>query len=1228
MKKTAGLGYRMLCAALAVVFAVSQVKFPSLGAGENDVIHIYDEGEFYLLSEQCRAENFSTGKTFYLEADLDLSDYENLFLPVMDGTFDGNGHEITGINLGEEMSDYGLFRYVGVNGTVRNLTVEGQVLSGEEQENLGILAGSNAGEIVNCVSRGSINGQKSVGGIAGRNEATGKIVRSRNEAAADGKKATGGIVGNNEGIIMDCTNAGSINTSQKVLKKMDGEGSITISIPNAAAGVTADERANETGGIAGNSSGTVSYCKNEGTIGHEHLGYATGGIVGRQNGSVSYCTNEGTVYGRKDVGGIVGYFEPYEATAYDRDISQELSDQLDELSNLVDGLGDAGDRLGDHMSGNLDELSDQLKALRNSLRSHLDEFEDMADDSRDAINDQVNDVKKTLEGVRFNVSLNQLGAHIAQIEKDMAEIQAILEKLEPLLQSAGDDMKEELQQIIGQYNQQLQELRQALEALKEYIKNQGGNGGGDAGGDGTGSGDVGGGAGSQAPGSDAAAGDEAGSGAGGSSVPGGSAGDSTGGGAGGSGTAAGDGDTRSGAAENDVTDGNTGSSTNDKPGGSSTTGGNASDSADSSTGESTSDGADSSTGRSVDDDTDSKSAGFGPVPSGHMESMSFATVKVSDEDAAQIAAAMEALGRLSADIETQIQGIADILSAIPGEASRLRASFKALGDNMSDLMDTLDHELDDWADELGDMKDDLRSHGNRVSDSLEKTTDTLDEDWDVISDQLDRIKDKFSDIRATISDGFDELKSRIEDRSIYVDISELATGEPDVGKVVSCTNTGEIYSDSQAGGIVGSITKVSTSDVTGWIFDDGPKEKDEDSKDSITKHVLAAVINCKNTSDISVQNDYAGGIVGRADYGAVFSGQNYGDVISEDGSYVGGIAGKSEHGIRDSYVMCGLNGNSYVGGVAGSGEDIRGSYVCAYMDMEDYVKSSGAVAGKADGIVEENYFVDNGYGAVDGVTRNQEAVDVDYPSMLELGEMPAEFTTFTIRFQDGEDTVWKDTFSYGEEFPEEAYPELTGPEGEYAYWEDKDVSPIHRNVTIHAVYRAYIPSLASGQNAEHPSVLLGGEFYPDTALSVRDVSDEESAQIYEKLDELGMLPGYVVKQIYAYQIAQEEPLRDQITLRVKDDSALADSLMVLSGELDVTGPAQKAEVIGSYLGIHTAVSDSGYILVLDKVDHWMVAAGLTAGAVLVALVCLLIWRHRKKKKETDTDTEEKTEEGV
>lgn len=1117
MRRTAGMKQCILCMVLAAALLFEQTDLRLLAAEGDGTVHIYNEEEFYLFTEQCRTESFSSGTVFYLENDLDLSEYEGLFVPVMAGTFEGNGHEITGLTLAEDMSDYGLFRYVSESGTIRNLTVEAEVVSGEDQENIGILAGSNAGIIMSCMSRGSLNGQKSVGAIAGKNEETGTIVRCQNEARVDGKDAAGGIVGTNEGTVNDCTNDGSINTNQKVLKKMDGDGSVTVSIPNAVTGLVADDRANETGGIAGNSSGIITYCTNRGTVGHEHLGYSTGGIVGRQNGSLSYCYNEGNVYGRKDVGGIVGYFEPWEAASYDRDYGQELSDQLDELSDLMDDLGDSAEKLGDNMSGNLDELSNGLKALKDSVRGHLDDFEDLTDDSRDAIEGQVDDVKKALEGVEFHVNLNQLNGYVEQIEKDMDQIRTILDGLSSWLDQADGELKDNIQQIIGQYDEKLKELEAALAELMQYIQGQ---------------------AGGSADGSDDESGEEP----------------------------------------------------------------------------------------PAEDGEEGRESAM----SGQFAAVAFTNVAVTDQDAAQIAAAMQALEELSEDIRIQAQGIADILETLPGEFANLQSSFRELGENISDLADTLDAELDDWSDELGDMKDDIRVHGDSISDSLDKTTDTLDADWDEFSDRLDQVKDKFSDIRAVISDSFDELKDRIEDRSVYVDISELADNGPGEGKIVSCTNSGEIAADSQAGGIAGSITKVSSSDMRGWFFDSGEEDDEEEEKDSITKHVTALVTGCKNVSQVSVQDDYAGGIVGKADYGAVRSCENYGDILSEDGGYVGGIAGKSEHSIRDSYVLCGLNGDSYVGGAAGSGEDISGSYLCVYMDMEDHVKSSGAVAGHSDGTVEGNYFVDNGYGAVDDITRSEEAVGMDYAFMLALKEMPEEFSVFTVRFQDGEETVWEENFSYGDELFEEDYPELTEPEGEYAYWEDKNISPVHRNVTVHAVYRVYIPSLASEAGEGHSSVLLGGAFYPDSTLAVRGASEEEQAQIAQKLEEQGILPKYVIKDVYYYEIDQEEPLNDQVSLRVKDDSALADSLMTLSGDLEITGAVQKAERVESYLGVSTTVDSSGYILILDKTDKWLAAAALAGAVVVIAALGFTLWKRRKKKKteKMPKEAEEKLEEGL
>ena len=363
MRRNRNLPWRIIDSFLIVSLLAAQPNVVAYAAEGSDsgIVSITSEDDFVLLTENCKTESFSTGKTFRLDADLDLSNYENLFLPVMDGTFDGNGHQIIGVTLSEEMSDYGLFRYVTENGVVKNLTVEGEILGGDEQENIGILAGSNAGAIENCITRGTLNAETAVGGIAGKNEETGSVSRSENEAAIDGKMQTGGIAGLNEGSISDCVNSGKINTNQKIKKQAEGDGSsVNISIPNAVTGLTADERANETGGIAGNSSGDISYCTNTATIGFERLGSSTGGIVGRQLGSLSYCANKGVVYGHKNVGGISGVLEPYEESSYDRDYRQELSDELDRLGDLIDDVSNQGEKLGDNLSDNADLLSDQL----------------------------------------------------------------------------------------------------------------------------------------------------------------------------------------------------------------------------------------------------------------------------------------------------------------------------------------------------------------------------------------------------------------------------------------------------------------------------------------------------------------------------------------------------------------------------------------------------------------------------------------------------------------------------------------------------------------------------------------------------------------------------------------------------------------------------------------------------------------------------------------------------
>ena len=1211
MRRKRNLPWRIIDSCLIVSLLAAQPNVAAYAAEGSDpgIVSITSEDDFVLLTENCKTESFSTGKTFRLDADLDLSNYENLFLPVMDGTFDGNGHQIIGVTLSEEMSDYGLFRYITENGVVKNLTVEGEILGGDEQENIGILAGSNAGAIENCITRGTLNAETAVGGIAGKNEETGSVSRSENEAAIDGKMQTGGIAGLNEGSISDCVNSGKINTNQKIKKQAEGDGSsVNISIPNAVTGLTADERANETGGIAGNSSGDISYCTNTATIGFERLGSSTGGIVGRQLGSLSYCANKGVVYGHKNVGGISGVLEPYEESSYDRDYRQELSDELDRLGDLIDDVSNQGEKLGDNLSDNADLLSDQLKTLRNSLRGYMDDYSDMASDGKDAIHDNVKSMKKTIDGMQYDVKIKQLNTAIEQISNDIAQMEKIMEQLKPYV----DQGNAKLDGLFKQYEEKIQGWIDSIDDLKQYQENLP----------------------EEAPdevtpaaptpdegaadtqttsedqtGSDSAASEDSSTASEDSNT---ASEDSS--------TVTEDSNTASGDSSTVTEDSNTAS-------GDSSTATEDSNTASDDSGEVPA--ANSSSDSSSSDDSSASGDGNDQASIGRMIPVAYRVVtsttlpdgtKLPDVNLpdvqvpSELTAALQQLQALSKDVRTQMSTIAGLLGEMPGQTNQLMSDIKSITGSMDKMTDELDDILDDFDDERDTMTDDLRQKGNTISDTLDNTSDTLHADFDGVRDSLDRVKDQFDVIRGTVSDALDELKNRIDDKSIYVDVSELTDATAGDGKIISSTNSGEVYADTQGGGIAGAIVKTNPQKASAWFFQDknDDEDDDEDDSDSITRHVLAAIFSSSNTADITVKGDYAGGIVGKADYGIIVAAENYGDILTDGGKYAGGIAGRCDNTIRDSYVLSGVSGDGYVGGVAGRGEDISGNYVCAYLDMDSYVKSSGAVVGKADGVVKDNYFVDNGYGAVDGVTRSSEAESMDYDSLIQLGNMPLNFTQFTVRFMNGEQVVWQNTFAYGDELPEENYPDLPKSKDGYVYWEEKDVSPIHRNVTVHAVYRAYMPALTADAEAEKSPVLMGGEFYPDTKIAVREATDEELAQVKANIDNDSPFYKYYLKKVYYYEVSQAQPLQTNAIVRVLNDTRLADSLMTMDAEYQTVGEAQKADTIGSYLSSDTQISSAGYIVVLNRMDIW--AEILISAAVLALAILVVVGLHIRRQK--------------
>ena len=118
---------KLLSLLLAAVLLLSLIAPVALAAGSANSIYLRTAEDLAELSRNCTLDSWSQGKTVYLEADLDLSGTEFAPIPTFGGTFEGQGHTISGLRIGAEDSITGLFCIVAETGLIRNLIVAGSV---------------------------------------------------------------------------------------------------------------------------------------------------------------------------------------------------------------------------------------------------------------------------------------------------------------------------------------------------------------------------------------------------------------------------------------------------------------------------------------------------------------------------------------------------------------------------------------------------------------------------------------------------------------------------------------------------------------------------------------------------------------------------------------------------------------------------------------------------------------------------------------------------------------------------------------------------------------------------------------------------------------------------------------------------------------------------------------------------------------------------------------------
>ncbi|HPR32505.1 MAG TPA: GLUG motif-containing protein, partial [Prolixibacteraceae bacterium] len=152
---------------------------------------------------------------------LDMGSPENL---PFSGSYNGNGHIITGLFINGSQNRVGLFGHLGFMGKIENLGVENVNVTGNQF--VGALAGFSEGAINYCYSTGSVTGQFYTGGHTGGN--LGQINNGYSLVHTSGFDQTGGLVGVNYSQISNSYSMGSV-TGTSFTGGLTGDNSGTIS---------------------------------------------------------------------------------------------------------------------------------------------------------------------------------------------------------------------------------------------------------------------------------------------------------------------------------------------------------------------------------------------------------------------------------------------------------------------------------------------------------------------------------------------------------------------------------------------------------------------------------------------------------------------------------------------------------------------------------------------------------------------------------------------------------------------------------------------------------------------------------------------------------------------------------------------------------------------------------------------------------------------------------------
>lgn len=1012
-------------------------SLPTALAAEGNTVNVSSAEELLRVVKQCSLDSWSRGRTIVLTADLDLKGESFTPFPIFCGAFDGQGHTISGLRVAESGSSMGLFRILEEGAVVRDLTVAGTVAPSGSASQVGGIVGVNRGSVQNCTFRGIVRGDSQVGGIAGINRETGEVSGCAAGGQVTGTTATGGIAGQNEGSLIKCSNSAEVNISSPDVSGQPED--VNSALEQIGSGEDTDSGEgllsghSDTGGVVGLSHGVVQSCVNNGTVGYPHVGYNVGGVAGRQSGYLSGCVNNAAVYGRKDVGGIVGQAEPDITILPAAQRLEQLRGELDRLQSLIGQSVDSADAQGGQISDTLSKLGGYAGSAKDNTNILLDQTASFVDGNIQQVNTLSAAATDALD--RLSPALDTLAGTSALIEdmcRSLEEAVDALQEAGSITQEAADLARQALDRLEGsggELSEAAEAMRGAVRRLQDAVIHQD---------------------------EDAARRALAELASAMTRLSGGIA------------QASDAWEALTGVIHTGIFD----LAALRQLG-----------AALAAIGESARQAAQSILDLSRNTEFNWAALQGSIAAAGTAMSGLHSAARLLTDALASLRDAGDTADSLSGSLARVRDALLGALDAGGNIGSGLESAFAGMENAVDTLRRNGGITFVTLGDAFHDASSGLYDAAGGLTRELENLHAGVDSARDDLAGNLQAINQQSGVVADLLLDTITDIQNGTDSSSIISDSSEEDMDAIRQGKIAQCVNNGAVDGDRNVGGVAGAMA-----------VEYGLDPEDDVQRLSLgatyeTRAVLQANV---SRGEITGKKDCVGGMVGRMDLGAVAGCESYGSVTSSSGGYVGGIAGWSESVIRGSCAKCVLSGQDDVGGIAGWATRLQDCRAIA--TIAEGRSRLGAIAGNADlegGGITGNRFVDTGTAGIDGVSYEGMAEPVAFTALRGEPDIPAEFLTFTLKLLADGEVQARIPFQYGQSLSGIALPEVPAREGFYGRWPEFDTTGLVSDVTVEAVYTPVAALVASGETAEEngPSLALAeGQFTEDAALSVRATS--------------------------------------------------------------------------------------------------------------------------------------------